>query len=407
MSRYLFKNARIYDGEQLWENASLLVQDGIIEDISERELVDSENEQDFEGEVYDLEGRTILPGLIDCHIHLDLHGMADTFEENFPEDKVRTVRAAKEMENTLMSGFTTVRNVGSVNWIDLSVKEAVNKGYVNGPRILTSGKILSITCSGSEYFDGLYEEVDGVDGFRKGTRNQLKLGADLIKIMATGAVMNPGGVPGAPQPDAEEMRAAVVEARKLNKKVAAHAHGADGIKNSVIAGVDTIEHGTFADDEAIEMMQANGVFLVPTLAPDYYMEKKGEESGIASFMVEKLRNKKRDRQIALQKAIDKGVKIANGSDAGTPYNYQGNNARELTEMVDKGFMSPKKAITSATKVASEACGLEDTIGSIEKGKAADLIVIANDPLTDIKVLLDQQNITMVMKDGKIVKNLLS
>ncbi|ACB84028.1 metal-dependent hydrolase family protein [Natranaerobius thermophilus] len=399
---------KVFTGEtnKVFSRGAVAVQDNEIIDID----VDSQNPGEElkkkypEAEYYDLSGHTVLPGLIDSHIHLDLHGMADTFDENFVEDKLRSIRASRAMEDTLFSGFTTVRNCGSVNWIDISVKEAVRRGIINGPRILTSGKILSITSPGSEYFYGLYREADGYDGFKLAAREQLKMGADLLKLMATGAIMNPGGVPGATQPDEKEIKAIVREAKKLNKKVAAHAHGAEGIKNAVRAGVDTIEHGTFADNESHELMVEYGVYLVPTLAPDYFMSKHGKEGGVASFIVDKLKKKREARLEALDRAIETGVKIACGSDAGTPYNYHENNAQELKVLVSEGLLSPGEAIRSATQYSAEACGLLDELGTISQEKKADIIAVDGDPTENIDVLTDKDNIRFVMKDGEIVKD---
>ncbi len=412
MVKVMFKNARLFDGREtgLKENAALLVEKGKIAGLqwglNEEEMLNLENKWGA-GKVYNVEGKILMPGLIDSHIHLDMKGLADTYEENLVEDKLRSVRAAKEMENTLMAGITTVRNCGSVNWIDVTVKEAVGRGFIPGPRILTSGKIICITSAGTEYFDGLYREADGYDGFKEAAREQLKMGVDLLKIMATGAIMNPGGVPAATQPDIEEIQAVVEEAEKLNKKVAAHAHGAEGIKNAVIAGVDTIEHGTFADEEAHRMMIEHGVYLVPTLAPDYFMALHGLEGGVAPFMIKKLKEKRVSRLEALHRAVESGVKIAAGSDAGTPYNYHGKNASELIVMVEEGIMSPAQALICATRCSAEACGLLEKTGTVEEGKCADLIVVEGDPFSDIKEITEEENMVLVMKEGAVYKDKIS
>ncbi len=346
----------------------------------------------------------ILPGLIDCHIHIGLQGKPNTFDENFVEDKLRAIRAAAVMEKTLLAGYTTVRNAGSVNWIDMSVKDAVEKGDVIGPNILTTGKILSITAQGAEYFEGLYEEADGYDGFRYAARKQLKKGADLLKIMATGAIMNPGSVPGAVQPDEEEIRAAVREAKKLNKRVAAHAHGAEGMKNAIRAGVDTIEHGTFADKEAHRMMKDKGIYLIPTLSPGYFMNKYGEEGGVASFMMKMIKKRRQSRIDSTRKALDRGVKVACGSDAGTPFNYHRNNANEARLFVKLGLMTPAEALIADTRDSADACGLLDQVGTVEEGKNADLLVVEGDPTKNIEILSDSHNVKMVIRKGQIIKN---
>ncbi len=354
--------------------------------------------------VFDVADKYIIPGLIDCHIHLDLHGMADTFQENLVEEKLRTIRSAKEMEDTLHAGYTTVRSLGSVNHIDFAVKKAIEEGLINGPRILTSGKIICMTSAGSEYFEGMYRVADGADEARKAAREQLKAGADVLKVMATGAIMNPGGVPGAPQLNVEEIQAVVEEGAKLDIKTAAHAHGAQGIKNAIRAGVATIEHGTMADDEAIALMAEKNIYLIPTLSVDDLIIRAGAQSGVAAFMVEKAINIGEKRSKVFRKAIAAGVPIAMGTDAGTPFNYHGKNSLEVKLYVDRALMTPHEALQTATVNGAEAIGLADSLGTLEKGKIADCVVLSQNPLEDIGCLLDVENIHMVFKDGVLMNN---
>lgn len=354
--------------------------------------------------IFDVADRYIIPGLIDCHIHLDLHGMADTFQENLVEEKLRTIRSTKEMADTLRAGYTTVRSLGSVNHIDFAVKKAAEEGLIDGPRILTSGKIICMTSAGSEYFEGMYRVADGVDETRKAAREQLKAGADVLKVMATGAIMNPGGVPGAAQLNVEEMEAVVEEGAKLGIWTAAHAHGAQGIKNAVQAGVRTIEHGTMADDEAIALMTDKNVFLIPTLLVDDLLVRAGERSGIPAFMLEKAVAVGKKRNRVFRKAMAAGVPIAMGTDAGTPFNYHGKNSLELKLYVDKELMTPYEALQTATRTAAEAIGLADSLGTLEKGKIADCVVLGKNPLEDIACLLDIENIHMVFKDGLLMNS---
>ncbi|MTI84971.1 MAG: amidohydrolase family protein [Firmicutes bacterium] len=354
-------------------------------------------------EIYDLSGKYIIPGLIDVHIHLDLHGMADTYRENLVENKLRAIRSATEMELTVLAGFTTVRNMGSTNYIDVAVKRAIEENLIKGPRILTSGKIICMKSAGIEYFQGMYREADGVDENRKAAREQLKEGVDFLKVMATGAIMNPGGVPGAPQLNTEEIRAVVEEGIKLSKYTAAHAHGAQGIKNAIRAGVRTIEHGTLADDEAIEMMVADQIYMVPTLTSNYLMLQHGEEEGVPSFMMEKAEEVSEIRVQTAKKAITAGVKIAMGTDAGTPYNYHGKNSLEMVRFVEENLMTEMEALCAATQTAAETIGLEDMIGTLKTGKTADIVVLEKNPLTDIKCLLNGENIYKVFKEGVLVK----
>lgn len=352
---------------------------------------------------YDLSGKFILPGLIDAHIHLDLHGMPDTIHESMVEDKLRAIRASIEMGNTVRSGFTTVRNAGSANFIDIAVKKAVDENMIVGPRILASGKIICMMSAGSEYFKGLYREADGVDENRKAAREQLKEGADYLKVMATGAIMNPGGVPGAPHLDADEIRAVVEEGEKINKHTAAHAHGAEGIKNAIRAGVRTIEHGTLADDEALKMMVDNGIFLTSTLSSNFWMLYGREQNGLPQFMAEKAEEVAKLRRENLHRAVDRGVKVVLGTDAGTPYNYHGKNAMELIQYVELGLMDEMAAITAATKTAADAIGLLESVGTLSPGKFADCLVLHRDPIADITCLQSHENIYMVFKDGNLIE----
>ncbi|MFP4572124.1 MAG: amidohydrolase family protein [Desulfobacterales bacterium] len=352
---------------------------------------------------YDLTGKYVIPGLIDTHIHLDMHGMADTSHESLVEDKLRTLRAAREMANTLRAGITTVRNAGSVNYIDIAVKRAVEEGLITGPRILASGKIICMLSAGTEYFGGLYREADGVDENKRAAREQLKEGADVLKVMATGAIMNPGGIPGAAQLDADEMHAVVNEAQKAGKHTAAHAHGAQGIKNAVRAGVRTIEHGTLADRQALEMMAEKGVYLVSTLSSNYWMRNhKEDEIEIPRFMSDKANDIAGIRKKNLQQAISCGVRVAMGTDAGTPYNYHGKNATELIQYVKLGLMNEMDAIMAGTSIAAEAISMHENTGSLEEGKYADCIVLEKNPLEDIECLGLLENILLVFKDGKPV-----
>jgi len=350
--------------------------------------------------VIDCNGKYIIPGLIDCHIHMDLHGFGDTFQENLVEDKLRTLRAAQEMTATLKAGFTTVRNVGSVNHIDFAVKAGIEAGYFPGPRILTAGRIISMTCSGTEYFNGMYRVADGVDACRQAAREQLKAGANFLKLMATGAVMNPGGVPGAPQLNVDEIRAVVEEGLKLGRHTAAHAHAAQGILNAVAAGVRTIEHGTMADDAAIDAMAEAGAYLVPTLALHDQFEAHAEN--VPAFMLEKSGQMQQEYVGTVKKALKAGVKIAMGTDAGTNYNHHGNNAAEIVYLVEKGILSPLAAITAATKSAAQAIMLDDELGTLETGKLADMVVLNADPIENIDVLVDPGMISAVFKGGRRV-----
>ena len=376
------------------KKAAVVFEDGTITEAGPADSVDVPKD----AIVHDVRGKTIIPGLIDCHIHMDLHGFGDTFDENLVEEKLRTVRAAKEMENTLCRGITTVRNVGSMGGIDFAVKQAIQEGLCRGPTILTSGKILSMTTSGNDYFRGLYREADGPDEVRKAAREQLKAGADFLKIMATGAVMNPGEVPGAAQFSRDEIKAVVEEADKVGLAVAAHAHGVEGIRNAILCGVRTVEHGTLMDEAAIDLFLEHDVFLVPTYVVGYCMRSKSGE--IAPFMRKKIETMKSRFKEMLEVAIERGVKIAFGTDAGTPFNYHGNNALQLKLYVDDGYFTPVEAVHSATQVAAEAIGRADTAGTIERAKTADIVVVDGSLEKTVDPLLD--SVAMVIQKGEVV-----
>ncbi|MGD9287435.1 MAG: amidohydrolase family protein [Desulfobacterales bacterium] len=349
--------------------------------------------------IEDLTGKTVIPGLIDCHIHLDLHGLADTYAENLVEDKLRTLRAAAEMRNTLRSGFTTVRSVGSVNYVDLAVKQGVALGYVKGPRILAAGKIITMTSSGTEYFSGMYREADGPDECRKAAREQLKKGADFLKLMATGAVMNPGSKPGAAELEKEEMQAVVCEGLKLGKHTAAHAHGAEGIKNAVAAGVRTIEHGTLADDQALEMIREAGAFLVPTMSPRRLFLKHADQ--VPQFIVEKSKQMIGQTASLVGRAKATGVSIAMGTDAGTNFNYHGDNAQEIVYLVEEEMLTPMEALTAATATAAKAIMLDHDVGILSPGRLADMLIVDENPLENIRVLLDRSRFRIIF-GGELV-----
>ena len=394
------QNATIIDGTgRVLKNHSLLLENGEILDLGGKDEIEIPEK----AKIYDLTGKYLLPGIIDAHIHLDMHGLPDTYHESLVEHKLRTIRSAIEMSNTVRAGVTTVRNMGSAHLIDIAVKRAVKEDLIVGPRILACGKIITMTAAGNGYFPELYRQADGIDENRKAAREQLQGGADLLKIMATGAIMNPGGTPGAPMLDIDEMRAVVREGKKENKHTAAHAHGAQGIKNAVKAGVRTIEHGTLADDEALKLMADAGVFLISTLSSNFWMLRSPGKKGIPKFMLEKAEEVSKIRVDTLNRALNLGVRVVMGTDAGTPYNFHGKNCMELVQYVDKGLMSPMEAIVASTRTAAEAVGLGERIGTLEAGKLADCLVLKKNPLQDINSLLDLGNIHMVIKEGALVK----
>jgi imidazolonepropionase-like amidohydrolase len=392
-----FQGATLIDGNgRVIRDSVLLLEDEYILEVGAAGEVPVPDR----ARIVDLSGKHVLPGLVDAHIHLDLHGMTDTYHENLVEDKLRTIRAAVEMGNTVRAGITTVRNAGSTNYIDIAVKRAVEEGLVEGPRILASGKIICMMTAGNEYFRGLYREADGVDENRRAAREQLKEGADFLKVMATGAIMNPGGSPGAPHLNYEEIRAVVEEGAKMGKHTCAHAHGTEGVQNAVRAGVRSIEHGTLADEEALHLMAEQAVFLVTTLCSNFWMVQAGKSNNIPQFMSQKAQEISEIRKRNLQRAARMGVRIAMGTDAGTPYNFHGRNAMELVQLVEQEIMTPMQAITAATGTAADAIDRLDSIGTLQAGKLGDLLILNRDPLQDIRCLQDTASIHSVWKEGR-------
>jgi imidazolonepropionase-like amidohydrolase len=395
----LLQNVTLIDGtgrEQ--QNAmDVLVSDGRVSSLGKSGSL-SVNRQ--ETEFFALDGMTLLPGLIDCHVHI--------FVDGGPEGRIKTdeplglalLRAAYHARCTLEAGITTVRDVGGQAHMEFALRQAIAGGYCSGPRLVLAGKLLSMTSAGAEAFLGMYREADGADEVRKAAREQLKAGADVIKVMATGAVMTPGEEPGASQFTYEEMSAAAEEAHKVGRKMAAHAHGSTGILTAVQAGADTIEHGSrFCESpEAIRLMAERGVFLVPTLATG---AMKTHGADIPAFMADKHRHLSDAPQRSLRAALAAGVPIAMGTDAGVPFVRHGDNAIELVLMVEAG-LSPMQSIVASTSDAARAVGLQDEIGTIEVGKCADLLIVDGDPLADISVLTKKERIRMVMQSGRVV-----
>src|ERR1051326_4965841 len=297
------------------EHAVLVLRQGRVEAVA-----NAAEWQPPDGEpmsILDLGGKTVLPGLIDSHVHLAMDGRAESKLEGDPAWS--TLLMLKHAQNHLAAGFTTVRDVGGRHGLEFSVRQAIEQGLWAGPRMQLAGKLLSITSAGATHYEGMYREADGVDEVRKAAREQLKAGADLIKVLATGAVLSPGEQPGAVQYGLDEIAAAVEEAGKVGKRVAAHAHGVQGIRNAVAAGVRTVEHGTYLhhDEQLMETMAQRGVFLVPTLKPGFDV-LNGDRPGVPAWISEKLKAVQDDAMRSVQRALQVGIPIAMGSDAATP-----------------------------------------------------------------------------------------
>jgi len=348
-----------------------------------------------------LDGGCLLPGLIDSHVHLCGDGSPDPFASILKDSPpLLTLKTAEHARQTLLAGVTTVRDMGGAHLIDLAVRDAAASGLIQAPRILASGRVVCMT-GGHGWPIG--READGPAEVRRAAREQIKAGADLVKLMATGGVMTPGVEPGSAQLTEEELRAGVEEAHKAGRRTATHAQGTEGVLNALKAGIDSVEHGFFLDDECVEIMARRGIFFVPTLAALYNIEKAGLESGVPEYMVDKARRTRSAQLESLTRAKQAGVRIAMGTDASTPFNLHGRNAQELSLLVDNG-LSPGEALLAATSISAACLGLEEEVGTVEEGKLADLIVTKSNPLDDISILTQPESISLVIQAGKKVKS---
>jgi len=396
----VLKNLNLIDANgNFLEDESVIVDGTKIKEITKNASINAET--------IDMKGYTVLPGLIDSHVHLSGNGEPN-MEIAMLKDLLptATLKAYVNAKNDLLAGFTTIRVMGDRGFLDVALKKAIEEGMLNGPRMRVSGQAISMTGGHGDMwlapgitYSGFGVIADGVDELRKAARYQLKMGADFVKLMATGGVMSEGDEPGSPQFNEDEMRVAIEEAHKAGKKAAAHAQGTEGIKNAIRAGIDSIEHGIFLDDEAVQMMKEKGVFLVATLSAVFNIKKYGKEAGIPDYAVRKTEEIMDQHISSFVRAYKAGVKIAMGTDAATPFNKHGENAQELELMVNAG-VKPVDAIMATTKWGAELLGMDSKIGTLEPEKEADMIAVEGNPLEDITLL---KNVKFVMKSGKVYK----
>ena len=391
--------------------ASLFVEDGRVVGVVEG-YAESFDGRRFD-EVLDLREHFVLPGLIDCHTHLTGQSVpvAERIRRTLSESEAHAaIDGVVYAQRTLMAGFTTVRNVGSLGATGIALRDRIRSGMIPGPRMLVSGPAVTVTGGHGDWTNSISPVLrpeqgphtapaDGPSEVRKAVRARVREGVDLIKITATGGVLSMTASGVSQQFFADELEAIVEAATRMGRKVAAHAHGADGIKAALRAGVSSIEHGTYLDDEAIELFLETGAFLVPTIHAGKYVEAKAQ---VADFYPPAIRAKAAAVGPLIQSAFGRahaaGVRIAFGTDVGV--GAHGTNALELVYMAEAG-MSPMECLVSATVNAAELCGIESEVGTLEPGRYADVISVRGDPLIDVSAL---QEVELVMKEGVVYRS---
>ncbi|MGA2116450.1 MAG: amidohydrolase family protein [Bryobacteraceae bacterium] len=356
-------------------------------------------------QVVQLPEATCLPGLIDVHVHLTMNPTDAGYEAlgiSVPRSTVTGVRNARR---TLLAGFTTVRNVGADGYSDVALRDGIEAGDIEGPRMIVSGPALGITgghCDNNllapEFHYTAPSVADGPWAARAKVREVIKYGADVIKICASGGVLSKGDQPGTPQYTLEEMQAIADEAHKLGRKVAAHAHGTQSIKDAIRAGIDSVEHSSLIDDEGIALAKQHGTFLVFDIYNDTFILEEGAKHGMLPESIEKERRLGKLQRENFRRAMLGGARMAFGTDAGV-YPH-GDNARQFAVMTGYG-MKPLDAIRTATANAAELLGRGKEVGVVASGSFADVIAVAGDPRTDVTVL---EHVKFVMKNGQVYKN---
>jgi len=346
----------------------------------------------------DAQGCTLLPGLIDMHVHFGVSG-GDVLADNFKSLSRRTLEAFRFARDTLEAGFTTVRDVGDVDYMVIALRDLINEGKLEGPRIKCSGKILTPVESGNEYFQGMYDECDSVDQVRSACRRQFQQGCDFIKVMASGAISNPGGEPGMTIETEEELTEMVRCARRRGTYVAAHCHGEDSIRLCLRCGVKTIEHATFLPDDAIEILKKQESYIVPTLVCSSRIHDTSES--FADFMNKKTEHLIERRDAALKKAYAAGLVMGFGTDAGTTDNWHGLNKDEMIERFERIGMTPLDILKQATINSAMIMGLDAQLGEIAVGKYGDFVIVEGRPDEDIYQMT--KGLRAVIKGGRIIR----
>lgn len=382
----------------------------IIEDKTIYDVIDlREFAQEPDMEVIDLSDKFVTPGLTDLHVHSGMNGEGnDRMNLLHHTPAELTLYSLKNVQQDLYAGFTTLRDCGSQAFVSVALRDAINKGDFEGPRMFVSGYSLGSTGghADSHYAPGVtctaeeHPIIDGPDSARKAARFNLKNGADFLKFMSTGGVMSKGTTLGAQQLCDDEIAAIIEIANLYGVHTATHAHGTNGIKAAVRAGVTTVEHGMILDEEAIELMLEHGTYLTPTIIAAERICVKGPEMGLTPWMVEKANQALSHHEWGFRQCLEKGVPITFGTDSATPYNYHGKQGYEF-ELLQRFGMDPHKALVAATMTNAKVLGVDKTQGSVEKGKVADLCAWSCDPMEDVKTM---QNCLFVMKEGVVVKH---
>jgi imidazolonepropionase-like amidohydrolase len=383
---------------KLYIHAQTLI-DGISDAPKKDQLIIIEDDKIIQIEEYHeinedvIHANVVTPGFFNCHVHI-LYPVGFKFDTQFSLME-KAFYAQKHCKEYLESGVTFIRVVGTEENYDLQIKEAIENHVIEGPHMYCASKVICMT-GGHGWQEGI--EADGKDACLKAVRTQLRSGVDLIKIMATGGVMTKGVEPGNAQFTVDEMQVMIEEAHKAGRKTATHAQGLQGIKNALYAGIDSIEHGCFLDDECLERMKEQNTFLVPTLCAPQCIIDKGVENGVAQYMVDKTLKVKDAHVESVKKAYEKGIPIALGTDAGTPFNYHNNTAYEM-ELLARLNIPNMDILKMATINSARCVGVEKDYGSIEVGKQADLVCLNENPLENIS---NVRKINRVIQSGKIV-----
>ena len=383
---------------RLYIHAQTLI-DGISDAPKKDQLITVEDDKIIKIEDYHeinedvIHENVVTPGFFNCHVHI-MYPVGFSFDKKFSLIE-KIFYAQKHCKEYLESGVTFIRVVGTENNYDLQIKEAIQNSDFQGPHMYCAGKVICMT-GGHGWQEGI--EADGKDACLKAVRTQLRSGVDLIKMMATGGVMTKGVEPGNAQFSVDEMKVMIEETHKAGRKTATHAQGLKGIKNALYAGIDSIEHGCFLDEECLELMKEHNTFLVPTLCAPQCIIDKGVENGVAKYMVDKTLKVKDAHVKSVKKAYEKGIQIALGTDAGTPFNYHNNTAYEM-ELLARLNIPNMDILKIATINSARCVGVEKDYGSVEVGKQADLVCLNENPLDNIS---NVRKINRVIQSGKIV-----